>query len=122
MSSRHRKINYIQREQLFIVTELVFLLEQFAEGCVGVAGDSGDDNEDDERVATQDFPSCDLTGIAVLASLGEQRAFTLETLIDILQEAQRSGAALGAEREHSMELAVNILASFIECSPAAIRH
>ncbi|PLR29093.1 hypothetical protein [Chimaeribacter arupi] len=57
---------------------------------------------------------CTEIGIAVLASLGDQRAFTLETLIDILQEAQEGGARLGAEREHSMVLAVKILASFAE--------
>lgn len=60
---------------------------------------------------------CTEIGIAVLASLGEQRAFTLETLIDILQEAQGGGARLGAEREHSMGLAIKTLACFIENSP-----
>lgn len=65
---------------------------------------------------------CTEIGIAVLASLGEQRAFTLEILIDILQEAQGSGARLGAEREHSMNLAVQILASFAENRPSVIRH
>ncbi|MBS0970804.1 hypothetical protein JK232_18090 [Nissabacter archeti] len=65
---------------------------------------------------------CTEIGIAVLASLGEQRAFTLETLIDILQEVQRSGARLEAEREHSMDLAVKILTSFAGSRPDVIRH
>ncbi|WP_072932049.1 hypothetical protein [Nissabacter archeti] len=65
---------------------------------------------------------CTEIGIAVLASLGEQRAFTLETLIDILQEVQEGGTRLGTEREHSMGLAIQILASFAENRPSVIRH
>lgn len=65
---------------------------------------------------------CTEIGIAVLASFGEKRDFTLKNLIDILQEAQGSEAKLGPERKHSIDLAIKILANFIESRPTIVRH
>lgn len=57
---------------------------------------------------------CTEIGIAVLASFGERRDFTLESLIDILQTVQGSDARLGLERKHTIDLAIKILASFVK--------
>lgn len=50
-------------ELLFITTELVFLLEQFAEGCARVATDAGKRDEQDFMRTTQTCPEIDLNVI-----------------------------------------------------------
>ncbi|HCR2161353.1 TPA: hypothetical protein OND39_004374 [Enterobacter asburiae] len=47
-------------ERLFIATELVFLLERFAEGCTKVATDDGERDKQDFMRATQTRPELDL--------------------------------------------------------------
>ncbi|MDI3438302.1 hypothetical protein QLG07_02310 [Erwinia sp. V90_4] len=47
-------------ERLYIATELVFLLERFAEGCTKVATDDGERDKQDFMRATQTRPELDL--------------------------------------------------------------
>jgi len=56
----------LQRERYFIVTELVFMLEQFAEGCAQVATDDGRNNQDrqPEREAEAGYPELNLTDVS----------------------------------------------------------
>jgi len=46
----------LQRERYFIATELVFLLERFAEDCAGVATDDGEYDASGEREPITDLP------------------------------------------------------------------
>jgi len=50
----------LERERLFIATELITLLEQYAEDCAAVASDDGEPfyepNRQEERVAKTSFP------------------------------------------------------------------
>ncbi|ECH4533797.1 hypothetical protein FRI63_08300 [Salmonella enterica] len=48
-------------ERLYIATELVFLLEQFAEGSTLVAADSGEQDKDGITVPTETQPDIELT-------------------------------------------------------------
>lgn len=50
-------------ERLFIATELVFILERFAEGCAKVATDDGERDKQDFMRATQTRPELDLNVI-----------------------------------------------------------
>ncbi|WP_019843179.1 hypothetical protein [Escherichia coli] len=50
-------------EALFISTELVFLLEEFAENCALVAADSGERNQDGNKVSREGPPVLDLTRV-----------------------------------------------------------
>lgn len=50
-------------ERLFIATELVFILERFAEGCAKVATDDGERDKQDFMRATQIRPELDLNVI-----------------------------------------------------------
>ncbi|MGS4670378.1 hypothetical protein [Citrobacter farmeri] len=51
-------------ERLFIATELVFLLEQFAEGCTRLATDSGEQNPEGEYTPTENLPELIITNIS----------------------------------------------------------
>ncbi|MCS4320740.1 hypothetical protein M2407_005114 [Serratia sp. BIGb0234] len=51
-------------ERLFIATELVFLIEQFVEGCAGVATDHGDVNSKAITVPTISVPVLDYSAVA----------------------------------------------------------
>lgn len=50
-------------ERLFIATELVFLLEQFAEACAGVATDHGYLNQDRITVPATDVPNLSYSAV-----------------------------------------------------------
>ena len=65
---------------------------------------------------------CTEIGIAVLASIGEQRELTFENLVKILQEVKGSKLRLEPEREHSIGLAIKILSSFADERTAAARY
>jgi hypothetical protein len=57
----------LESKRLYISTELVFLLEKFAESCADVAADTGEDNNDPQpiREPTVDYPELsyqDVTG------------------------------------------------------------
>lgn len=52
-----------QKELLFIATELVFLLEDFAEKCALVAADNGEMNQEGITVATESPPDLVLTPV-----------------------------------------------------------
>lgn len=54
----------LDRERLFIATELIFILEQYAEGCARVATDSGVDNPQGERIAVSAEPVLALSDAA----------------------------------------------------------
>ncbi|TCZ55705.1 hypothetical protein [Klebsiella grimontii] len=51
-------------ERLFIATELVFLLEQFSEGCTRLATDSGEQNPEGEYTPTENLPELIITNIS----------------------------------------------------------
>ncbi|ELY3545746.1 hypothetical protein ACWPSR_004045 [Cronobacter turicensis] len=51
-------------EQLFIATELVFLLEQFADGCAAVVIDSGYVNQDGITVPLTTLPNIDYSAVS----------------------------------------------------------
>ncbi|EPK3135704.1 hypothetical protein I5504_22670 [Citrobacter koseri] len=58
-------VKQLKREQLFIATELIFLLEQFAEGCAEVATDHGEPDLQGEysvSVKSPEFKTDDVTG------------------------------------------------------------
>lgn len=55
----------LTRERLFIATELVFILERYAEGCARVATDAGEDQLPyKEREPTVNFPDLDLIDVS----------------------------------------------------------
>lgn len=93
--------NKLEKEQHFIATELVFLLEQFAEGCARVASDTGKDNQgvQPEKEPTVNYPLLNLTDVSgdwrVLPRLSMYRIRELPVLQN---EAQRTIASV---REHS---------------------
>lgn len=92
--------NKLQRERIFIAAELVFLLEQYAEGCARVAADHGDDNPQSEREPTVNYPLLNLTDVSgdwrVLSRLLMYRIRELPVLQN---EAQRTIAGVG-EYDH----------------------
>ncbi|MBZ6397916.1 MULTISPECIES: hypothetical protein [Pantoea] len=92
--------NKLQRERIFITAELVFLLEQYAEGCARVAADHGDDNPQSEREPTVNYPLLNLTDVSgdwrVLSRLLMYRIRELPVLQN---EAQRTIAGVG-EYDH----------------------
>lgn len=49
----------LARERYFLATGLVFILEEFAEGCARVAADNGEDNDADqpEKVPSVNYPA-----------------------------------------------------------------
>lgn len=51
-------------ERLFIATELVFLLEQFAEGCAAVATDHGYENQERVTVPETSVPNLSYTAVS----------------------------------------------------------
>lgn len=51
----------LDRELLFVTTELIFILEDYAEGCARVATDSGEDNPQGEREPVSAYPELDLS-------------------------------------------------------------
>lgn len=53
----------LESERLYISTELVFILERFAEGCAKVATDDGERDKQDFMRATQTRPELDLNVI-----------------------------------------------------------
>lgn len=83
-------------ERYFIATELIFLLEQYAEGCARVAADSGDDNPQAEREPTVSYPELDLTDVSgdwrVLHGL---MMYRIRQLPIIQNEAKRTIAGVG---------------------------
>lgn len=92
--------NKLQRERIFIAAELIFLLEQYAEGCARVAADQGDDNPQNEREPTFNYPLLILKDVSgdwrVLSRLAMYRIRELPVLQN---EAQRTIAGKG-EYDH----------------------
>lgn len=91
----------LQRERYFIATELIFMLEQFAEGCARVANDHGEDNHaaQPEREPTVNYPKINLTEVSgnwrVLSGLMMYRIRELPVL------QNEAGRAIGHASEHS---------------------
>ncbi|MGY6031972.1 hypothetical protein ACUY4Q_005039 (plasmid) [Phytobacter sp. AG2a] len=54
----------LNRERQFIATELIFLLEQFAEGCAAVATDEGFVNKDGLTVPSTSEPDIDFSSVS----------------------------------------------------------
>lgn len=55
---------------------------------------------------------CNQIGGAVLEVLGEQREFTVQSLIDVLKEAGQDGYHDDQEREKAIERAIRLLEKF----------
>lgn len=55
---------------------------------------------------------CNEIGGAVLEVLGRKSEFAVQSLIDVLQEAQSDGHHYDAEREQGMEMAIRVLQKF----------
>lgn len=91
----------LAQDRLFIATELVFLLEQFAEGCARVASDAGKNNQgvQPEKEPTVNYPLLNLTDVSgdwrVLPRLSMYRIRELPVLQN---ESQRTIASV---RENS---------------------
>ncbi|WP_244269299.1 hypothetical protein [Pantoea septica] len=91
----------MQQERYFIATELIFMLEQFAEGCAQVANDHGEDNEaaQSERERTVDYPQINLSEVSgnwrVLSGLMMYRIRELPVL------QNEAGRAISHASEHS---------------------
>ncbi len=86
-------------ERLFIATELVLLLERYAEGCAQVAADDGMYNaaRQSEREPESDYPVLNLTDVS-----GDWRVLELRHLyrireLPVLQDEARRAIASAAE-------------------------
>ncbi len=55
---------------------------------------------------------CNEIGGAVLEALGQKREFSVQSLIDILQEAENDNLSYGEERKEAMEKAIRLLQKF----------
>lgn len=88
--------NKQERERIFIAAELIFMLEQYAEGCARVAADHGNDNPDREPEPTVNYPLLNLTDVSgdwrVLSRLVMYRIRELPVLQN---EAQRTIDGVG---------------------------
>lgn len=54
----------LDKERLFIATELIFLLEQFAEGCARMATDSGEPDQQGVYTPTENLPELIIKNIS----------------------------------------------------------
>lgn len=81
----------LNRERYFIATELVFLLERFAEECIPVACDAGTfDNEQGRLASTTVFPKFDYSGVTGdWQSLPPRLVYRLRELTVMQEESQR---------------------------------
>lgn len=81
----------LNRERYFIATELVFLLEQFAEGCIAPACDAGTfDYTEGRRKGETDFPKFDYASITGdWRTLPPRLIYRLRELIVLQEEARR---------------------------------
>ena len=84
-------------ERLFIATELVFLLEQFAEACAGVATDHGYLNQDRITVPETTVPSLSYSAVTGdWRVLPAKLMYNIRELPVIQEEADRAIAAAEA--------------------------
>ena len=78
-------------ERLFITTELVFLLERYAEHCAEVAVDNGEDDSRNFRVATVSSPDIDFDDISGdWRSLKDDLMYRIRELPVLHYEARRA--------------------------------
>ena len=56
---------------------------------------------------------CNEIGGAVLEVLARGREFSVQSLIDLMQESQIDGHNYGKERDQGMEIAIRILRKFV---------
>ncbi|ARD61448.1 hypothetical protein Y71_16505 [Kosakonia radicincitans DSM 16656] len=83
----------LKREQHFIATELVFLLENFAESCSDVATDAGENNDDPEptREPTVGYPDLSFTNVSGDWQVLDARLmYRIRELIVLQQEAHKA--------------------------------
>lgn len=88
-----------QKELFYVTTELVFILERYAEVCARVASDNGtdDDSRQPERKAMTDYPELNLADVA-----GDWRALEFRHMyrireLPVLQDEARRAIAYAAE-------------------------
>jgi len=81
----------LTQEQYFISTELVFLLERFAEECIPVACDTGTFDDEDGRLTSGTvFPKFDYSGVTGdWRSLPPRLVYRLRELTVMQEESQR---------------------------------
>ena len=89
----------LARERYFIATDLVFMLERYAEGCARIVTDYGKDNDDrqPEREAMPDYPDLNLTNVS-----GDWRTLDQHVLyrireLPVLQNEARGAIAHAAQ-------------------------
>lgn len=86
----------LARERYFIATELVFMLETFAEGCARVATDDGEDDLHGERKTTTEYPVLAFTGVeGDWRALSELLMFRIREIPVLQDEARRMIAGTG---------------------------
>ncbi|HHH6298422.1 TPA: hypothetical protein ACP2RM_003654 [Escherichia coli] len=94
-------------ERLFIATELVFLLEQFAEGCAGVATDHGYVNQDGITIPETSLPDLDYASVSgdwrVLPATLMYRIRELPVLQDEADRVIRAADACPPEYDEMFE-------------------
>jgi len=84
----------LARERYFIATELVFMLETFAEGCARVATDDGEDDLHGERKTTTEYPVLAFTGVeGDWRALSELLMFRIREIPVLQDEARRMSPA-----------------------------
>ncbi|HBV9990731.1 TPA: hypothetical protein ACHQP4_004296 [Klebsiella aerogenes] len=84
----------LDKERLFIATELIFLLEQFAEGCARVATDSGEPDMQGEYTQTEKHPELIITNISGdWRTLPPRVMYRVHELPVLLNEVRRHVAA-----------------------------
>lgn len=100
---REKKVleDRLQRERYFIAIKLVFILEEFAEGCARVANDNGENNDANqpEREPTVNYPALNFKDIpGDWRSLPAQLMYRIHELPVLQDEA---GRAISFASEHS---------------------
>lgn len=89
----------LKKELHYIATELVFMLEGYAEACVRVATDDGQDDDapQPEREAVTDYPELNLTDVSGDWRILEPRLMYRIRELPVLQDEARRAIAYAAQ-------------------------
>lgn len=87
----------LARERYFIATELVFMLEQFAENCASIATDQGYENQDGIQVPAATVPKLDYSAVTGdWRTLPNRLMYRIRELPVLKSEADRTIDAVDA--------------------------
>lgn len=89
----------LKKELHYIATELVFMLERYADGCARVAADDGqdDDARQPEREAVTDYPELNLADVTGEWRILEPRLMYRIRELPVIQDEARRAIAYAAE-------------------------